>query len=296
MLILLDKIKNVLVNVNYRVTIVDDASTLDAPINDFGIFSNVEIVQLNRNVGHQRAIAIGLAHINAKTSKAHVIIMDSDGEDNPDAIPLLMNELEDNNEKVIFAKRGKRSEGLIFSVFYFFYKLIFKLLTGKTIQFGNFCIIPYQKLPKIVYLTDIWNHFSGAVVKSRIEYHAVEIDRAKRYTGSSKMNFTSLIIHGLSAVSVHLETVLTRILIFSIILFVFAFVAIISAIIMKFVLGMTSPGWTTTVIIGSLILIFQLFLTTFLLTFQVLNSRSQRLFVPAIDYKTFIERIDNEQL
>ena len=47
-----------------------------------------------------------------------------------------------DNNSIVVAKRSTRSEGLKFLTFYNIYKLIFKILSGKVIDFGNFCYIP----------------------------------------------------------------------------------------------------------------------------------------------------------
>lgn len=47
------------------------------------------VIRLRRNVGHQRAIAIGLGYVSDLLSDDHrVVVMDSDGEDSPSTIPI----------------------------------------------------------------------------------------------------------------------------------------------------------------------------------------------------------------
>src|SRR3989442_6025942 len=68
-----------------RVLIVDDGSTTSAGEGfsgqGFSTFERVDILRLRRNLGHQRAIAIGLAYVEDKVPCQAVILMDSDGED-----------------------------------------------------------------------------------------------------------------------------------------------------------------------------------------------------------------------
>src|SRR5688572_17033475 len=49
--------------------------------------ARIEILHLVRNLGHQRAIAVGLVEIFKNTEADCVVIMDSDGEDQPTEIP-----------------------------------------------------------------------------------------------------------------------------------------------------------------------------------------------------------------
>ena len=80
----------------------------------------------------------------------HLLIMDSDGEDKPEDITRLLEECKKNGNKIIFAKRKKRKESIIFRTLHFFYKKIFKMLIGKELDFGNFCCMTKTNLNIIV--------------------------------------------------------------------------------------------------------------------------------------------------
>lgn len=63
---------------NWPSVLVDDGSTEKCPVdflNKVVGFSSVEVVALRRNVGHQRAIAIGLSHIFESKSADAVVVM-----------------------------------------------------------------------------------------------------------------------------------------------------------------------------------------------------------------------------
>ncbi|MFP5042401.1 glycosyltransferase [Parasediminibacterium sp. JCM 36343] len=293
--ILLKKIKAVESKENIGVCnifVVNDSSSIPYK-SDKSIFNgSCRTINLNKNIGHQKSIAVGLSYLLKTGIRGDVIIMDSDGEDMPEDIIKLVAAAKEESGKIIFAKRKKRNESLGFILFYNIYKLIFKLFTGKEIGFGNFCFVPASKLDKIVHLHEIWNHFSGGIMKSKLPFAEIPIDRGTRYAGKSKMNFNALVIHGLSAISVHIEAVLIRIIIFSVSAITMLLLVILASVAMKLFLHITSPGWATTVIIGSLIIIFQLFLTTLLFSFQVLNNRSLRLVLPIKDYADFIESVE----
>ncbi len=84
-------------------------------------------MHLARNLGHQKAIALGIAYINADVRSDFIIVMDADGEDRPEDIAKLLQESNKYTGHVIFARRTGRSEGVIFRAFYFFYKVFFSL-------------------------------------------------------------------------------------------------------------------------------------------------------------------------
>src|SRR5512147_2519641 len=67
------------------VVLVDDGSTDDprVAVSDVAAIETVRILGLRRNVGHQRAIAIGLSYAAASTAADAVVVMDADGQDLP---------------------------------------------------------------------------------------------------------------------------------------------------------------------------------------------------------------------
>lgn len=253
---------------------------------------DIQIVHLRRNLGHQKAIAIGLSIASKKEGTDFIVVMDADGEDKPEHILELLQKAVSYPDKIIFAERKKRSEGLYFILFYAIYKFLFKLLTGKTISFGNFSIIPSKILAHLVYVTEIWNHFSGGVLHSRIPYAVLPLERGKRLGGTSKMNFTSLVLHGMSAVSVHVESVAVRIFIACIILILITFAAISMVTYIKFFTPYATPGWATSFIFGSLGIIIQSFLISLFLIFIILNRRTKKNFIPILDYEVYVAKIE----
>ena len=272
--------------------VVDDCSSIPCDIQRFSEY-NISIIRLWRNVSHQKAIALGLAYLTQNVDFEEVIVMDSDGEDRPGDIQALYEASLQEPDKIIFAKRSKRSEGLIFRMGYYTYKILFGLLTGKTIEFGNFSILPFRQAQKLAFVSEIWNHFPGGIIRSKLPYASIPIERGTRLAGKSKMNFVSLVLHGLSAVSVHLDTVAVRILIGSLVMILLAGVGAVLVLIIKFLSPENaSPGWATTLVTASIIVILQAFLSSLFLIFTVLNYRTQKHFIPAKEYSDFIEKIE----
>ena len=272
--------------------VVDDCSSVPCDIKRFSGY-NLSIIRLWRNVSHQKAIALGLAYLTQKVDFEKVIVMDSDGEDRPADIQALYEASLQEPDKIIFAQRSKRSEGFVFRLGYTIYKFLFGLLTGKTIEFGNFSILPFRQAQKLAYVSEIWNHFPGGIIRSKLPYTSIPIERGTRLAGKSKMNFVSLVLHGLSAVSVHLDTVAVRILIGSLVMILLAGLGAVLVLIIKFLSPENaSPGWATTLVTASIIVILQAFLSSLFLIFTVLNYRTQKHFIPAKEYSDFIEKIE----
>lgn len=250
------------------------------------------MLRLYRNLGHQKAIAIGLSYAAENMKADKVIVMDADGEDAPGDINKLAERSVEEPDKIIFAERNKRTEGFLFRFFYVIYKYVFKLLTGKVITFGNFSLVPQSRLQNLVRVSEIWNNYPGGVIKSRIPYDSVLTNRAKRLAGESKMNFVSLVLHGLSAISVMVDTTAVRILIFSIFMSAVAIGFIFFILFLKLI-GNATPGWASTLGSTLMILMLQSFLISLFLVFMVLQYRSQQHFIPAVHYRDFVEKVES---
>ena len=73
------------------------------------------------------------------------------------------------------------------------------LLTGYRVRVGNFSVIPAAVLSRLVVVSELWNHYSAAVFNARIEYTTIPTVRSPRLAGRTSMDFTALVVHGLSA-------------------------------------------------------------------------------------------------
>lgn len=274
-------------NIDFRIFAINDCSTIIFPQEAFSKFTNFTVVHLSRNMGHQKAICIGLSYVAEKEVGDAVIVMDSDGEDRPQDLVQLIETFSQEN-KIVFAKRNKRQESRTFRFFYHIYKYSFLLLVGKEISFGNYCIIPYKSLSVLVHVSEIWNHFSGGVIRSKLPYTSIPLDRGKRFMGTSKMNFVSLVIHGISSYTVYLEVVVVRLLILLGILIGISILSSITVVSLRLFTNLAIPGWATYTMLGLILIILQAFFVMLHLAMTVLHYRTQRLFIPAIHYKDYI--------
>lgn len=214
-----------------------------------------KVIKLRRNVGHQRAIAIGLHYVADELPHAQrVVVMDSDGEDLPSTIPELLEALRSGKADVAVAQRKSRVETLRFRTFYAVYKFIFELLTGRKISFGNFMALTPAALRRISVMQEMWTHVAAAVLSSKLRLAVCPLDRGPRYAGQSKMNFVGLTLHGFKALMVFAEDVLVRVGLMCVLVSTFSVLAAGTAIALK-LLGYATPGWLS-VALGVLFLVF----------------------------------------
>ena len=248
------------------------------------------LINLKRNMGHQRAIAAGLIYLNTHFSPKQTVVMDSDGEDKPSSIPEMLALLTDNETDVVVASRKSRHETLQFKLFYILYRMVFKALTGKPVGFGNFMALSPKGLSRITAMNELWLHLAGTAILSRLRLTDLPLDRGKRYNGRSKMNFSGLVLHGMRAVMVFAEDVLVRVGILCFTLMMGTLAAIILAVILKSI-GMASPGWFSTAIGLLFIILIQTgFLNLLLLLIS--GSNKSRAPLPAIELAPLIDHVD----
>jgi len=234
---------------------------------------SVEILPLEVNVGHQRAIIAGLRHL-ANSNFDHVLVMDSDGEDTPEGVVLLVKKSLEKPTNVIVAQRGVRSESLWFRFFYKVHKQIFRALIGKTLDFGNFMILPIKVVGKLTAIADSSSHLPSSVLKSGVPLDRVKVDRGSRFFGESKMSFEKLISHSFASLAVFSDKIMIRLTIVSFAgTLVLAF-AIVSVILLRVFTESTTPGWATAAVGILLIISFQVMSFVGLGTLITLNLSS----------------------
>lgn len=247
------------------------------------------LLKLRRNVGHQRAIAIGLGYVSEHMQPEHqVVVMDSDGEDLPATITSLLAQLESAETDVVVAQRKSRVETFRFKAFYAVYKRFFGLMTGRAISFGNFMALKPAAVKRLVAMQELSIHVAGAVLASKLRTRVCPLDRGPRYAGKSKMNFVGLALHGFKGLMVFAEDVLVRVGIACAAIAILAVGGATAAIVLKLI-GFSTPGWFS-IALGILVLMFlqtgALALMTLMLTGVVRGGTV----TTAIAYHDFIEQ------
>jgi hypothetical protein len=248
-----------------------------------------EILHLTRNLGHQRAIAVGLSHVEVSVRCDCVVVMDADGEDRPEDMISMIREFRDHPSAIVVAERRKRSESAVFRSGYRLYKSAFRLMTGQSVDFGNFCLIPRPLLVHVVSMSEIWSNFPAGLIQSRLPIRRVPTARGTRYEGRSTMNFVALVMHGLGAISVFSDSVFIRVTLLSLGFLVLTCMAIVAVLLLK-VTGHATPGWASNLAVSLSILAVQMLMLSVVAAFMVLNNRTAATVIPRLTYRNFIMR------
>lgn len=248
------------------------------------------ILKLRRNVGHQRAIAIGLGYVSEHISPdQRVVVMDSDGEDLPSTIPALLDQFRSEAVDVVVAQRKSRIETFRFKAFYAVYKRFFSLMTGRTISFGNFMALKAHAVKRLVAMQELSIHVAGAVLASKLRAGICPLDRGPRYAGQSKMNFVGLALHGFKALMVFAEDVLVRVGVACALIAALSVMGAFAAVVLK-LLGYSTPGWFS-VALGILVLMFMQTGALALMTLMLTGVVRGGTVTTAIAYHDFVEEI-----
>ena len=277
------------------VTILDDGSEVPPYALETSLrarppvhLERVETVRLARNLGHQRAIAIGLALRAVASDDAPTVVMDGDGEDRPEDVPRLLDALGSGRGEIVFAQRARRSEGRAFRVMYRAYRAAQRVLTGVSIDFGNFSAIPASRLPTLAVTSETWNHYPAAVLAGRLPIRRVPCDRGARIDGRSQMGWTGLVLHGMGALSVFSERIGVRVVGASLALAAALAASIAVVVGVRMGTDLAIPGWATTATGLLAVLLSQSLTVALCFVLMVLHGRNSPRFIPSRDHVPFV--------
>lgn len=219
---------------------LDDTKTHIENLNIASPTINSVLLALKFNMGHQKAIQQGLLYTEAKNFD-NVIIMDADGEDDPVAIKEL---LQHTNMDLVQVIRGKRNENWRFKFFYRLYQTLFKIVIGKRLNFGNFCMLS----PKLVATAteNSFVHLAAFLDNQKCQKTKIKWDRNQRISGKSKMGFKNLFYH---AVNSFVENAQSLLFVFiKLCMFLILGILILTGFILykKYAIQVAVPGWSST--------------------------------------------------
>jgi polyisoprenyl-phosphate glycosyltransferase len=255
-----------------RHLVVDDSAGTDGDVQRLESLERVEVLTPPFNLGHQRAIVFGLRFLAPLLDgNSLVVTMDSDGEDRPSDVPRLIAALNDSTVSLALAQRTKRSESLRFRTMYIVFRLMFRLLTGTTVQSGNFAVQRADSLVATIHHPNFDFCYSSTLLALSRPTVSVPCARGERFAGRSRMNTHSLIAHGIRMLLPFSERIAVRML----------FVALTSsAALLPFLLlvgvGMfgDSPGPAIFSVLAALAVVFVLSFAAFVILFSGFSQAS----------------------
>lgn len=205
-----------------EILVVNDNSSEKINIDkkNFITFKKIEVINLKRNLGSQKSIAVGLNYLKNSDKNNFITVMDGDGEDSPYQLKNMLKEAKLNENYIITSNRKKRQESLIIKFSYKIHLIISFLFSFKWISFGNFTTFSSKNLSKLLSNKNSWYAHSSSVLHN-CNIKRLYAKREKRYFDKSKLNFLSLIEHSLRVNTVFFKRIFVVSLIYSILIFIF---------------------------------------------------------------------------
>ena len=207
-------------NLRTEVLIVNDRSTdkINIKKENFSSIKKISIITLNKNLGSQKAIAVGLVYLKKRKKDSLVTIMDGDGEDDPFQIDAMLKEAKKSRNFIITSNRKKRKESIIIRVLYRIHLIVTFVFTFKWISFGNFTTFNSKNITKILSTNESWYAYSSCVIKN-CKIKRLYAKRKRRYFDKSKLNLLALLEHSLRVNAVFFPKVFLNSLLYSFIIF-----------------------------------------------------------------------------
>ena len=207
-------------NFENEILIINDHSSEQINIknNNLSSIKKISIINLNKNLGSQKAIAVGLFYLKDRAKNSFVTIMDGDGEDDPFQVNNMLEEAKKNQEFIITSNRKKRQESLAIQILYKIHLIITFIFSHKWISFGNFTTFSSKNISKILSNNNSWYAHSSSVLNN-CKIKRLYAKREKRYFDKSKVNLLALMEHALRVNVVFFPKIFLNSLLYSIIIF-----------------------------------------------------------------------------
>ncbi len=180
------------IGVDYELIFVNDGSTDQSPhiLDELAADDpRIRAIHFSRNFGHQAAIQAGLAHARGDA----VVLMDSDLQDEPEAIGQFVHQWQAGSD-VVYAVRTQRKEGPIKRIlFSAFHRLLARVASVEVpADAGIFGLIDRRVARQIVALGESDRYFPGLRSWVGFRQTGVPVERAARYDDNPRVSLGGL--------------------------------------------------------------------------------------------------------
>ncbi len=212
---------------------------------------DTRIINLARNFGHQIAATAGLDYAKGDA----VVLMDADLQDPPEVIPKML-EMYCEGYDVVYARRtGREGEsGFKKLSAWFFYRLM-RLLVHKDlpVDVGDFRLMSSEFLQALRQMRETHRFLRGMTCWVGFRQTSVDFHRASRIAGDSKYPLRKMIAFALTAAFSFSPNPLRLSVFFGLMIASISTGYGIYSILRALIMRDTVPGWTTLVLLQSLL-------------------------------------------
>lgn len=234
--------------------VIDDSGGRDPEVDLLKQLPDVTVITPPFNLGHQRAITVGLRAIAPALRDDDVVVtMDGDGEDKPEDVPRLVARLRQADDwSVVIARRTRRQVTLRFRILYLGFVFIFRALTGRTIRSGNFAAFRGAYVRTMLPHPSFDLCYSSTLLALERSPILVPCARGQRTAGRSRMGSLALLMHGVRMMMPLADRIAVRSLVLSAVLgaFTVTSLAVLTTLRVTGVLDATALGALIVVTLG----------------------------------------------
>ena len=236
-----------------EVVLVNDGSS-DGTLSRIALWAaedrRIIVLQLSRNFGHQIASTAGLDHATGDA----VVLMDADLQD---PLPVIHEMIACYREgyDVVYGQRAKRTGESAFKRFsaWAFYRFMQSMVYKQLpVDVGDFRLISRDCLNAVKSMRETHRFLRGMVAWVGFPQCAVRYERAPRASGETKYPLNKMIAFAWTAATSFSTLPLQFSIFFGILVGAFSAEEAVRAVI-SFLLGRVVPGWTSLMIVTSLI-------------------------------------------
>jgi len=262
------EISTLLQQENIRSVIVDDGSSKsEKSLNVKSLLANpkenpipTSLLTLPVNMGNSFALSVGVEFVAEKKNERDLlVVMDADGEDQPSHIRILIEKLEAEDLDVVVAKRGRRYQSMYFYLMHSLFKYIFRVLTSKSIDFGNFMVLNDKAVISVRHKIRLGEKsLPGTILSLNLRMAKLKLDRGKRHFEKSKTGSVGLILWGMGILSSFANIALAKLIKLSLIFSGFVFFLTGTVFVLRFTTNLFIPGTISTLLALAIVFILQL--------------------------------------
>ena len=211
--------------------------------------NGIEVIKLAGNFGQHRAILAGLR----STSADLVAVMDSDLQDRPEHIPLLVERMLEDGTSLAIARRTRRADGLRKRLFSRMFAATSNLLVPFKVDphLGAFRVMRQGVVKQICDVKEHTGTPFSMLYSLRVPYSAVDLEREARTAGTTGYTFKKSLKLASDRIMTYSIKPIRLAIILGIMFGLFS-MAIAGYSIVNYILeDRVAPGWTSIVFVTS---------------------------------------------
>ena len=211
--------------------------------------NGIEVIKLAGNFGQHRAILAGLR----STSADLVAVMDSDLQDRPEHIPLLVERMLEDGTSLAIARRTRRADGLRKRLFSRMFAATSNLLVPFKVDphLGAFRVMRQGVVKQICDVKEHTGTPFSMLYSLRVPYSAVDLEREARTAGATGYTFKKSLKLASDRIMTYSIKPIRLAIILGIMFGLFS-MAIAGYSIVNYILeDRVAPGWTSIVFVTS---------------------------------------------